>query len=180
MNMKNANEMYQYCIKNNYGAGMTKNSAIKNFSLIENDLGEDERVLFVFTAIHNYVSLKQHDGNFAYAITDKRFIMAQKKLMGENFYTIPLNNINDIALSSNMLGGIITASTINQTFNIFLNKDCAKRVCAKIHEVLANINKYDNKLQLSSADEILKFKQLLDQGIITQEEFEKKKKELLK
>ena len=33
--------------------------------------------------------------------------------------------------------------------------------------------------QVSSADEILKFKTLLDQGIINQEEFDKKKKELL-
>ncbi|MCI8470342.1 MAG: SHOCT domain-containing protein [Clostridia bacterium] len=32
----------------------------------------------------------------------------------------------------------------------------------------------------SSADEILKFKQLLDQGIITNQEFEKKKEDLLK
>lgn len=32
----------------------------------------------------------------------------------------------------------------------------------------------------SNADEILRFKQLLDEGIITQEEFEKKKQELLK
>ena len=36
-----------------------------------------------------------------------------------------------------------------------------------------------NSASISSADEILKFKKLLDQGIITQEEFEKKKKELL-
>ena len=33
---------------------------------------------------------------------------------------------------------------------------------------------------LSNAEEIMKFKQLLDNGIITQEEFEKKKQELLK
>ena len=31
----------------------------------------------------------------------------------------------------------------------------------------------------SVADELLKFKQLLDAGVITQEEFDKKKKELL-
>ena len=31
----------------------------------------------------------------------------------------------------------------------------------------------------SAADEILKFKQLLDDGVITIEEFEKKKKQLL-
>jgi predicted Zn-dependent peptidase len=33
--------------------------------------------------------------------------------------------------------------------------------------------------QNSSADEILKYKNLLDMGVITQEEFEQKKKQLL-
>lgn len=32
---------------------------------------------------------------------------------------------------------------------------------------------------VSSADEILKYKQLLDQGVITEEEFQNKKKELM-
>lgn len=35
------------------------------------------------------------------------------------------------------------------------------------------------RLIVSSADEILKFKNLLDQGIISEEEFEVKKKQLL-
>ena len=34
--------------------------------------------------------------------------------------------------------------------------------------------------KINTADELLKFKTLLDQGVITQEEFEKKKAELLK
>lgn len=42
------------------------------------------------------------------------------------------------------------------------------------------VSNMSNKENNSSADEILKFKQLLDQGIITQEEFDKKKQELLK
>lgn len=39
--------------------------------------------------------------------------------------------------------------------------------------------KVSNASNISVADEILKFKNLLDSGIITQEEFEKKKSELL-
>lgn len=39
--------------------------------------------------------------------------------------------------------------------------------------------KQNKSYQYSSADEIIKFKHLLEQGIITQEEFEKKKKDLL-
>ena len=41
-------------------------------------------------------------------------------------------------------------------------------------------NKNAGTLSNSNADEIMKFKQLLDEGIITQEEFERKKQELLK
>lgn len=40
-------------------------------------------------------------------------------------------------------------------------------------------NVIDSEIVSSSADEILKFKQLLDNGIISQEEFEAKKKQLL-
>ena len=37
-----------------------------------------------------------------------------------------------------------------------------------------------NIINTSNADEILKFKKLLDEGIISQEEFERKKQEILK
>ncbi|MGB7594109.1 MAG: SHOCT domain-containing protein [Erysipelotrichaceae bacterium] len=47
----------------------------------------------------------------------------------------------------------------------------------KIEE--AQANKVQPGTVVSVADEIIKFKQLLDQGILTQEEFDKKKKELL-
>ena len=40
-----------------------------------------------------------------------------------------------------------------------------------------NQNKSDN--QLSDVDEILKYKKLLDENVITKEEFETKKKQLL-
>lgn len=47
----------------------------------------------------------------------------------------------------------------------------------KIQE--AQAKKSSTETVVSVADEIVKFKQLLDQGILTQEEFDKKKKELL-
>lgn len=50
-----------------------------------------------------------------------------------------------------------------------------------INDIIQNeLNQHAYEIQsISSADEILKFKNLLDQGIITQEEFDAKKKELL-
>ena len=44
---------------------------------------------------------------------------------------------------------------------------------------IQKIKKETEKEIKKAADEILKFKSLLDQGILTQEEFDKKKKELL-
>lgn len=53
--------------------------------------------------------------------------------------------------------------------------------CLSTLQVITNGNQEEVKEKPveSSADEILKFKNLLDQGIITQEEFEAKKKQLL-
>lgn len=49
-----------------------------------------------------------------------------------------------------------------------------------ILEVILNSTNINSITNNSIADEIVKFKQLLDQGVITEEEFERKKQELLK
>lgn len=57
----------------------------------------------------------------------------------------------------------------------------AQEICEIIKSKVKETNgQTQNVVEQSSADEILKFKKLLDEGIITQEEFEKKKQELLK
>lgn len=62
----------------------------------------------------------------------------------------------------------------NETMEIVANY-CKKR----IEEIKTNKNFANTIIQTSSADELKKFKELLDSGIITQEEFDKKKKQLL-
>lgn len=79
--MKTAEEMYNYCVSNGYGKGFNKKNSIKHFSIIQDALFPDEEVLCTFIGLHNYVSAAKHDNNFAYAITNKRVIMGQKKLL---------------------------------------------------------------------------------------------------
>ena len=43
--MNTAEEMYQYCLDNDYGEGLTRKWGIKHFALIENALHRDEQVL---------------------------------------------------------------------------------------------------------------------------------------
>lgn len=178
-----AEQMYQYCIDNNYGSGMNRTWGVKHFLLIEQALQPDEEVKMCFIGLHNYVSPSKHDNNFAYAITNKRIIMAQQKVVGQNFQSVAYSNLNDITLSTGMVYGIITIDTYKETFNIALDKISAKKINDKVHEILFSVRQsksvHAQTQTVSSADEILKYKNLLDMGAITQAEYEKKKKELL-
>lgn len=181
--MKTSNEMYQYCLDNKYGEGMTKKWALKHFELIANALQNDEEAIMCFIGLHNYHSATAHDGNFAYAVTNKRIIMAQQKVIGQSFQTVSIDNLNDITLSTHMLSGIITIDTIKEKFNAYLSKQVALNVNERIHAVLLTLKEQTKAAPSvnpsSNADEILKYKNLLDMGAITQEEFDKKKSELL-
>lgn len=61
---------------------------------------------------------------------------------------------------------------------------CDKKVLEKLSMLIVAEEEESNSqsgapVQLSTADEIIKFKQLLDEGILTQDEFDAKKKQLL-
>ena len=74
--------------------------------------------------------------------------------------------------------------------NVYSNSHCTvisifkparknnRQTCIRIQNKSANIATTQPQ-EISSADEIKKYKELLDSGIITQEEFDLKKKQLL-
>lgn len=182
--MRTAEEMYQYCIDHNFGEGMNKKWGIKHFSLIERALKDDESPIMCFIGLHNYVSPTKHDNNFAYAITNKRILIAQQKLVGQTFQTVDIASLNDVTMTTGVLMGIITIDTIKEKFNVAVNKKVAESINNTIHDVLFSLKQQKGNVAQerpvsSVADELLKFKNLLDMGVITQEEFDKKKRELL-
>lgn len=188
--LKTAEGMYQYCLNNKLGSGWNKKWGTKHFKIIEENLLPDEEVKMPFIGLHNSISITKHDGNFAYALTNKRIMMAQKKAVtGEIFQSVSLNNINDITFQSGLVYGKITIDTIKETFNIEVDKDTAKRIKSLLHTImdeLKNVSVTSDvdmlstaQNQLSIADELKKYKELLDLGVLTQEEFEKQKSKLL-
>lgn len=178
--MKTANEMYQFCLDNGYGQGFNAHNSVKHFGIIEKNLGADEDVLFAFIGLHNYISMSKHDNNFAYAVTNKRILLGQKKVIGEVFQSIALNKINDITLQTGLAYGVLTVDAQTERFNVAVIKTHAQNINSKLHDLLFALkNEANAPAAASSADEIRKFKALLDDGIITPEEFEKKKSELL-
>ena len=179
--------MYRYAVENKFGSGWNETWGIKHFSVIAEHLAEDEKVLMTFIGLHNYQSATKHDNNYAYAITNKRIIMAQKNLIaGESIQSVYLDSINDITFQSGFALGIMTIDTIKEVFNVGLEETSAKAIHGKVMEILHDMRqKHSNSTQsapnlaVSAADEIMKFKNLLDAGVITQEEFDAKKAQLL-
>ncbi len=192
LNLKSAEDMYQYCVDNNLGTGTTRGWAIKHFQLLLDNLKPGENIHCVFIGLHNYVSISKHDGNFAYAMTDKRIIMAQHKLLGANIQSINIENINDITMSKKGIGsmglGIVCIDTYKEAFNVGVNVTSASSIYECVHEVWDIIRAQNSGNQnatviqnvKSPAEQIKEYKELLDMGVLTQEEFDAKKKELLK
>ena len=107
--------------------------------------------------------------------------------------SIPFKNITNIQLKEAGLtsgylqfgmlgsleskGGVLRATSDENTI-MFVKKDQDKIIALKNY-IESKMNQEESTNQLSAADEIAKFKKLLDDGVLTQEEFDKKKAELL-
>ena len=93
---------------------------------------------------------------------------------------LPLDSINSTEVVKR--SGIINISTSSQKihFESLLN---AEEISIVINDLIRNRQKKPSTTtiiqQSDAADELSKFKNLLDQGVITQEEFDAKKKQLL-
>lgn len=181
--IKSAQDMYKYCLDNGFGSGFNETWGIKHFSIIENALLEDEYIIMTFIGLMNYITVNKHNGNVAYAITNKRIILAQKLFFGENLKTVSLDNINDITYSEGIAYGTVTFDTLKEVFSVTTNKYDAKRISERIHKELDSLNRISKNTQnnnFNNLEKIKKLKELLDIDAITKEEFEEKKKELLK
>ncbi|MFJ7663701.1 SHOCT domain-containing protein [Lysinibacillus sp. NPDC097162] len=94
---------------------------------------------------------------------------------------ITLKNINNPVVYVNFI-----ETDMKKNGTIYKNAYKMAHECLSVLELICNQQQPSSELtsqqanSSSAADEILKFKQLLDMGVLTPEEFEEKKKELLK
>ncbi len=185
--MRTGQGMYDYSLEHGFGVGFLKSTGKKHFEVLAKNLLPNETPIMTFIGWHNMKKVASHEYTYAYALTNKRIIMGQWKLTGENFKSIKIENINDITYQKRLLQGIITIDTYKETFSVGLDNKYSQNVNKALNEEFDKLkdkmnnssNSQTNTQTTSAIDEIRKFKQLLDEGIITQEEFNSKKKELL-
>ncbi len=183
--LRTAEDMYDYCETYDLGLTNSKKSDLKRFELIRSHLSPGEAILTVFIGLHNFKSNTNHEGLCAYAITSKRIVIAQKRILGDFIKSISIDNLNDISFSSGLFRDSVDIDTIKEHFVVSVPHGCGEPIHECIHQSLEMVKQSRSSMASeqptdhSDADEIMKFKKLLDDGIITPEEFEAKKRQLL-
>lgn len=183
--MRTAEEMVKFVEEHGLGKGMTKKWRLKHFKVAAEQLNEDEEALACFIGMHNYVSATKHDNYYAYVITRDRFIIAQKKLVGENLKIVTRKHLNDVSKSTGVVWGILTFDTFKEKFNVAVDKGTINKVYALVNKTLFEAEPEEQGLVINNhgeksvAGQLKEFKELLDMEVISQEEFNAKKAELL-
>ena len=125
-------------------------------------------------------------------VTNKRIIYGRKAgflLGGTIIKAINIDDSTDVTSSNfGIMSGRVIINTKNENCSFEVGKKNASNIFAMISNAIQDVLEKRQSTQSgativqqasSPADELKKFKELLDMGIITQEEFDAKKKQLL-
>jgi hypothetical protein len=113
--------------------------------------------------------------------------MGMKMAFSKDFQILLWDNVDHMSFARHKPYtnfGCITLDTVAKPYNISMTLKPAEAVSSKLQSLFMELKGKANQpvasaSGASAADEILKFKELLDMGVLTQEEFNAKKKQLL-
>lgn len=158
-------------------AGLGKKKAMKKqIDLFESKLnGQGEKLIAVCASMKGAQQLY---------VTDQRIVLHEiKGLLSNNEVSIPLSSINSINIISKFVHSTIE---IISSGNAAVINNVPIHLATEIKNIVEGL-KVDSKKSTNAnpnpqndvADELIKLKGLVDSGILTQEEFDAKKKQLL-
>ena len=123
---------------------------------------------------------------FNYCLDGHEITVTDKRIYGKGIWNrrvdIPLDSVSAVGTSA-FKGLAVASSSGRINFKLIKNRN-------EIHAAISNLlierqtkptnsTTIKQEIPQSNADELKKYKDLLDQGVITQEEFDAKKKQLL-
>ncbi len=126
------------------------------------------------------IGINEHSENVMLVCSNRNLIIFKKKHSDEQVEVIDLKQVKSVILKNQLMYGELSLIVGNQSLDInSINKVPA--------DILAdNIKKWSKIAQGEDDDfdqqleQVKKLKELLDQGILTEEEFQAKKKQILK
>lgn len=194
MKFFNAQQLLDHILSNNLGFVMySKKMALNSCAFLLEQLNPDEEIEFAFLA--NVQPKKTEDVPGAiWVITNRRLLVVKRKLFGDFTQTISLKNINDVTINNSGVGNFglakITIDTIWENITAITNIRYGSTIYGGLHDIIerkklaftetqACNSATTHIIEKSPTEQILEFKNLLDLGIISQEEFDAKRKQLL-
>lgn len=191
MKFTNAQQLLDHMVSNGLGFVMdSKKMALNSCVLFLEQLKPDEEIEYAFIATVKPEKMDDIIGAI-WGITNQRLLIAKRKIFGDYTQSISLEHINDVSMNNSGLGGFglakITIDTIRENVIATTNIRYGETVYSGLQKIIeqkklafTEAHKPNTRtIEKSSAEQIMEFKQLLDLGIITQEEFDAKKKQLL-
>ncbi|MCM1234608.1 MAG: PH domain-containing protein [Ruminococcus flavefaciens] len=145
--MRSARELYQYSCDNGFGVGFGKNWGLRNFGLLEKQLESDECAFLTFVGLHRFHSMSAHQRNFAYAITDRRILMAQSRSFWRTrFESIPLNAVMNLSFDSGNAIAVMKIMLESDAIAIGMSPECAEALSTRLTELLPLIQDLAKRL----------------------------------
>lgn len=157
------------------------NSKSFDFFAVKKELFYLPQVLSSKNEEIEYVCSGMLDGHtWLIVCTNQRIIFLNKNMIyGMQQQNIPLEAVNAITFSQNLILGSISITNGAAVTTIdSINKMAAPIMASKIQNAVRNIQNNNSSSNIG-LDDLRKLKSLLDDGIITQEEFDSKKKQIL-
>lgn len=152
---------------------------LREISKLPKLLKDDEAVKFAASGIYD------NDGcSVLIVVTDKRILLENKKLLfGSQNTEIPLEMVNDISYNAGLLMAkisIISGTKEHKVSNVLKeNVQPLADTIRKQTELIKNSRNDHSSNQQTDSEQLKALKELVDSGILTQEEFEAKKKQIL-
>lgn len=190
MNIANSGEeAYRYCKSNgllNCGAHNWAGPQFKkHFAVMWSGLrpGENMRLFFPASFHSGNVDFVAKDGGVACALTNQRLLMGQKAGMKTREKSIQLSMLNNVSISSSMAFGVITITTNSEAMELKISNRIAKQVYDELQDIASRNASVDTGAIApnlpNASDEVLRLKLLLDEGAISQDEFDLLKRRAL-
>lgn len=156
----------------------------KHIAAAAKQVKPNQEIVYAFSGI----ALKWESTCVVIVTSDDYIQIASKGLItAVNLKVFKFSDIREFTMLNNILSNNICVETLTEHFCISVSTSSRlQRIFNKLTELHRKFiekkekeNSKQSNPSLSIADELMKFKQLLDAGVITQDEFEKKKRDLL-
>lgn len=147
IHLKKAEDMYAYSCAHNFGKGLTRAWGINSFCLVEQAMDEDEFAYLTFIGLHRFHSMSAHQRNFAYAVTNKRIIMAQmRSFRRTRMESVPLNAVLNLSFDNNDSIGIVKILLANDAICVGMSQESIDALSKRLTELLPVIQQYAQQL----------------------------------